>query len=764
MLFRVVLVWLAIFWFAGEGITGTWTSNNFFYKPETGARGTDQKNLFDSGLDRIDARLGKEIWVGDPNYGSTLQSALSAIGSNSAMLRIPAGTYNISVDLTVPSNITLKPERGAILSIATTKTLTINGGFEAGPYQVFSCTGTGKVVFASVKEVAPEWWGFTTDAAAAITAALTTGRTVKLAAGKTYPVATSVSVTAAAGQNFKITAESGALIDGTASTQTSLLTVQGAPGSFVALGADVNKGSGAITSALAGSLTAGDIILITSTELWNPIRSCYYKGEMCEVESISGATINLKSVLYDGYVAGTTTIAKVTAPKVEISGLKIRRNSNHEALRVYYAREVLLENCDVAGARECGIRVAYLYGGVIRNNYVTDCWFSGTGTSYGINVCSSQNILEEGNRVFGGRHGIAHGGWEPNRDITLFGNVIDNNHASGTYSLDFHENCERVRVVGNIIKNCLTWCGTDVGIESNTIDVAQGGTLIGVYLLLSKSQNCIAVRNNIITALPSNGFALQAVPNSAGISSKVLDISGNIINSAGYGIYIAPYSEGITSCSIDRLIMRDNQISVGTYAFNLGVQGTAGITVNDAVIKGGTYESTAYRPIYYKPSSSSNSVKFQNLTLRAGEANSYGLMFYQVIDAMVEDCNIVATTSGYQMILNNTGRLIFRRNRVENFNNYQGIHLTTPTTAYFRDNNFVNCPGQPVNFGTTKVMDWTASQGQVVAHGTAVPTTGTWSRGDIVWNTAPAAGGAPGWICTGAGSPGTWKAMANLAN
>lgn len=45
----------------------------------------------------------------------------------------------------------------------------------------------------------------------------------------------------------------------------------------------------------------------------------------------------------------------------------------------------------------------------------------------------------------------------------------------------------------------------------------------------------------------------------------------------------------------------------------------------------------------------------------------------------------------------------------------------------------------------------------------AVPTTGTWRRGDIVWNTAPAAAGIPGWICTTAGTPGTWKAMAVLA-
>ena len=47
--------------------------------------------------------------------------------------------------------------------------------------------------------------------------------------------------------------------------------------------------------------------------------------------------------------------------------------------------------------------------------------------------------------------------------------------------------------------------------------------------------------------------------------------------------------------------------------------------------------------------------------------------------------------------------------------------------------------------------------------GTAVPTTGTWKRGDVVLNTTPSAGGTPGWVCVTAGTPGTWKAMANLA-
>jgi hypothetical protein len=183
----LLIIWLIAL--PGQALGGNWTGNQFHYKPGVGARGAEEKGRFDTGLDRVDARLGKEIWVGDPNYGTTLQGAITAIGSNTVILRVPAGTHTIAADLTIPANVTLKPERGAILSIDTTKTLTLNGGIEAGLYQIFSCAGTGKVVFASgaVKEVYPHWWGAvgndSVDCSPAFQAAFNTQIPVTLADG-----------------------------------------------------------------------------------------------------------------------------------------------------------------------------------------------------------------------------------------------------------------------------------------------------------------------------------------------------------------------------------------------------------------------------------------------------------------------------------------------------------------------------------------------------------------------------------------------------
>lgn len=52
------------------------------------------------------------------------------------------------------------------------------------------------------------------------------------------------------------------------------------------------------------------------------------------------------------------------------------------------------------------------------------------------------------------------------------------------------------------------------------------------------------------------------------------------------------------------------------------------------------------------------------------------------------------------------------------------------------------------------------AEGAIAArHGamTAAPTSGTWVRGDIVWNSTPSSGGFIGFVCTASGTPGTWK-------
>lgn len=44
------------------------------------------------------------------------------------------------------------------------------------------------------------------------------------------------------------------------------------------------------------------------------------------------------------------------------------------------------------------------------------------------------------------------------------------------------------------------------------------------------------------------------------------------------------------------------------------------------------------------------------------------------------------------------------------------------------------------------------------------PSSGTFSRGDIVYNSLPSPGGVLGWVCVAAGTPGTWRSFGNLSS
>jgi len=88
----------------------------------------------------------------------------------------------VSNDLTVTGRA-LQVVQGGSLVVASGKTLTINGPFEAGLYQIF--TGAGSVT--GLKKAYPQWWGAVGDGAhndqPAIQAAVKASRTVHIPAG-----------------------------------------------------------------------------------------------------------------------------------------------------------------------------------------------------------------------------------------------------------------------------------------------------------------------------------------------------------------------------------------------------------------------------------------------------------------------------------------------------------------------------------------------------------------------------------------------------
>ncbi len=99
-------------------------------------------------------------------YGGTqadIQNVLTLIGSDHATIYLAPGLWSIISNMTIPSNVCLKVDKGAVLSILGTQTLTINGPLEAGPYQIFAWTSTGAIALRNGQPAYAEWFGAVGD-------------------------------------------------------------------------------------------------------------------------------------------------------------------------------------------------------------------------------------------------------------------------------------------------------------------------------------------------------------------------------------------------------------------------------------------------------------------------------------------------------------------------------------------------------------------------------------------------------------------------
>jgi hypothetical protein len=113
----------------------------------------------------------RTILVGATGY-ETLAEAIATLGSGTHVtytLVVSDGLQQILTNLTIPINITLKVLNGANIQIAPNTTLSIQGPFIAGPYQVFTDNSgdlTKGVKFyptCNLSFLRPEWWGAVGD-------------------------------------------------------------------------------------------------------------------------------------------------------------------------------------------------------------------------------------------------------------------------------------------------------------------------------------------------------------------------------------------------------------------------------------------------------------------------------------------------------------------------------------------------------------------------------------------------------------------------
>ncbi len=143
------------------GITGKIGSEDVYWVDSTGVP-TFSVSTYSGGTITLN-KVPKVPWYDARSYTS-ISAAVTAIGATVGTLVVP-NAQTLTANLIIPSTLNLYIPKGGSIAKASTYTVTINGPFEAGLYQVFTGFAKGDVTFGlNGQRINPEWWGAVGDA------------------------------------------------------------------------------------------------------------------------------------------------------------------------------------------------------------------------------------------------------------------------------------------------------------------------------------------------------------------------------------------------------------------------------------------------------------------------------------------------------------------------------------------------------------------------------------------------------------------------
>lgn len=130
-----------------------------------------------------------------------------------------------------------------------------------------------------------------------------------------------------------------------------------------------------------------------------------------------------------------------------------------------------------------------------------------------------------------------------------------------------------------------------------------------------------------------------------------------------------------------------------------------------------------------------------------------------------------ANTSGVGLTYKDTGgTFVWTFNKAVGRWGYQWAGLGSPHFLMFYDRTATPANGYPRDLssengalGVSEHYFGGATQMKFRGLGSAAPVSGAYIQGDIIWNSAPTAGGFIGWVCTAGGTPGTWKTFGAIS-
>jgi hypothetical protein len=517
-------------------------------------------------------------------------------------------------------------------------------------------------------------------------------------------------------------------------TKASYSMITGAPANVLdygAVGDGVTDDSAAINLALAG----GNKIV------YFPPGTYYIYAEDVVIPSntvIEGgfATIKYGKSPSRPYI---TRIYIDNATNVRVQNLRVDgnysvwTNASVYTLQIYDSTDITITGCEIFNGLGSGIDVSQSddQGATNKrmlfdNNYIHDIGSAAIGGFY---------AYGNGISVTGGQ------------DIVIRNNNIQNIYGVGAIDLEGRLQ-NNIQIVGNRIRGT---SGNAAGIKlyAGGVDVAS---------------NYIVIRDNILNLLStdSSPTAEPAIWIQAG--GNGVSITGNQIYDANAG--------GIVVQTGNEVFLDNNSIRTSPKAGFFINSAQQIKCTNNILLSDPSYDTSSLFYIESNATTTGTCLVTGNTIVNA-PATAFTLNFrgpgiFQ--NNSIVDCRSngtkgygVGTDIGFAnaLIGGNTIRdtLEDHTSRFFGFYNFSGTG--NHQMVYTADKWFIDATDTLVKFDVFGNTNFINTDQPLVS---SFPTGGGYNYvGQLVWNASAASGGTPGWVCTTAGTPGTWKAMANLA-
>tara|TARA_R110000868_G_scaffold53725_1_gene168444 strand:- start:430 stop:2010 length:1581 start_codon:yes stop_codon:yes gene_type:complete len=377
---------------------------------------------------------------------------------------------------------------------------------------------------------------------------------------------------------------------------------------------------------------------------------------------------------------------------------------------------------------EDGVNSQCLFSGVIE-----DCWFSLSATNNGVFMGALQNFVVANNtfesakgcfRLTGVGTGDVH--FSNNSVYSCYDGFLDGTLDSNS---KLNITVQGLNVYSYLrgpvfsANNAQNWQISDVNLEGDAAAIADVGicdftnssgiTIDGfsaygvLHDVLKIAQTTIKISNGFITA---NVSGVKIGNNSSNVTIDNVNITGSSV-AAFY------HATGNPSG-----IVRISNCSWNNCGGNMWVD-QSGVASYDVFFENSQFINAGF------PSTSAGTRNFAITT--SGNVNFYNCLIGR---------SAATAIANYYIDASGTGDLI----------------LTDCT--------FTTLAAPISDFVGTQVFKIAGGLGNRYRqyYASASPTTGTWNVGDRVFNTVPSIGQPKGWLCTVAGTPGTWVSEGNL--